>query len=178
MKRTQLMMTIGILCLLMAAPTFAAGGFGNGGFGNRGGGGQGPAFGTGPGDGTGPIAPVLEGEEFTVAGTISAFGGRGQGVEIDTGDEIVTVYGIGPIRFWENLGIDPPDVGDGVSVTVIAATFSDGSIKNIATGIDIGGQTIELRDAETGLPLWRKPGGNGPGGGYPCDAVSEEAASL
>lgn len=167
MKKTRMTAMIGILCLLMAAPVFGAGGFGN------------RAGGNGLGDGTGPMALPLEGEPFTVTGVITELGGRGMGMQIDTGVDVVTVYGIGPIRFWENLGIAHPAVGETITANGLVVVFSDGTAKNIATNVVLtDGGVVELRDAETGAPLWRNPGGKGPRGAYPCDLAPEADAAL
>ena len=116
--------------------------------------------GNGAGDGTGPIHDILSGEEVTISGTVYHIGPYGEGLQIDTGNEetedIVTVYGIGPLRYWDSLEIDHPIVGDAVTVNGMTIAFSDGSTKTVAMSIIIGDDTIQLRDNETGLPLWRQ----------------------
>ena len=75
----------------------------------------------------------------------------------DTGNSHVTIYGIGPEWYWEDKGVDRPDIGDGVTVDVYAVLFSDGT-RYIASSITIGDDpidTLKLRDLETGCPLWR-----------------------
>lgn len=122
--------------------------------------------GNGAGDGTGPIQNILGGEPVTISGTVSNVGTYGEGVQIDTGDAIVTVYGIGPLFYWEDQGIARLSVDEDIIVVGVTVAFSDGSTKIVAESISIGGEiiggeiiggeTIQLRDKETGLPLWRQ----------------------
>ena len=65
--------------------------------------------GTGAGDGTGPVHDIYSGDEFTYEGDVSGMV-PGQGWVIDIGEVDVTLYGIGPIRYWESLGVDRPAV--------------------------------------------------------------------
>jgi len=80
----------------------------------------------------------------------------GNGYVIDTGEEQVTVYGFGPVWFWSKLGVSKPGIGDEISVTAYEVSFSYGSTKLIAGSVDMGDQTITLRDAETCVPMWIK----------------------
>jgi len=102
----------------------------------------------------------------TITGKVSVAAYQGDGLQVDNGTEIVTVYGMGPIWYWNSLGIERPAVGDAVTIEAYEVKFSDGSVKNIAAKITINGETpqsIELRDKETGAPLWRKGCGSGRG---------------
>jgi hypothetical protein len=123
---------------------------------------MGPAFagngnggkGIGPGNGTGPIHDILSGTPFTISGTIVTMV-PGQGVEIAATDGMTyTVYGLGPVWYWENQGVDRPAVGDTVEVTGFIVNYN-GEIRYIATTVTIYGNTVLLRDATTGTPLWR-----------------------
>ncbi len=78
----------------------------------------------------------------------------GNGYVIDTGTTQVTVYGLGPVWFWNNLGLSKPAIGDEVNITAYEVTFSDGSTKLIAGSVDLGDQRVTLRDAETCVPMW------------------------
>ena len=111
--------------------------------------------GMGPGDGTGLVTNIFDGIAVEITGTVAAIGLLGQGCQIDTGTEVVTVYGLGPIRFWNGLGMDRPTVGEAVTIEGYEITFSDGSTKIIAFSVTVGDETVVLRDAETGTPLWR-----------------------
>lgn len=139
---------------------FLSAGFGLAGNGNGGGGG-----GT-SGGGTGPIHSILEGTPFTITGDVVSIVAGG-GVEIvDEEDMIITIYGIGPVRYWDGLGVDRLLVDDTITVggyNVIYSTDTDGTevSRNIAvTIITDGGVEVPLRDLETGEPLWRGSGGN------------------
>lgn len=94
----------------------------------------------------------------TITGTVYETCGRGQGLWVDTGDETLTVFGVGPIRYWADAGIDRPTIGEEVVVNALETTFSNGNTRLIATDITIGGETLDLRD-DSGYPLWR--GGRG-----------------
>ncbi len=111
--------------------------------------------GNGAMDGTGPIMNITDGTAVDISGIVTAIGIPGAGMSIDTGSEIVTVYGIGPQKYWDAAGIARPEVGEEVTVSGYEVTLSDGTTKIIAVSITIDGQTIELRDADTGAPMWR-----------------------
>ena len=145
-----------VLCLGVMGTGMAAGGNGYGGDGAS----LGSGSGTGLGTGTCINSDIITAELISYTGVVSEVCNYGQGISIDTDGEIVQVYGIGPIRYWENeLGIARPDVNDEITVIGKEVTFSDATTKFIAFEITITGEgTIELRDSDTGLPLWRGMG--------------------
>ena len=99
-------------------------------------------------------------QPLEISGTVAEVCTEGQGLKIDTGDPaMVTVYGIGPVRYWTDQDVPRPTVGEDVSINAVEVTFSDGSTKIIATDMTFFSDetTIDLRD-DAGLPLWR--GGN------------------
>ena len=112
-------------------------------------------FGMGPGNGTGPVISIYDGVPVTINGIVTSMGVRGQGMGIDTGTEVIIVYGIGPIRYWTMSDVDRPQIGEAVEVQGYEVTFSDGTSKIIATTINVNGSEIQLRDPDTGAPLWR-----------------------
>ena len=113
--------------------------------------------GNGVGGGTGPINDILSGETFECSGLVISILSDG-GFVIATDNGNVTVYGIGPVKFWESIGITRPAVGDLVTVSGYTVDY-DGVDRNIAFTIQVGEEDpVELRDSETGLPLWRKAG--------------------
>jgi len=120
--------------------------------------GNGKGSGQGVGDGTGPIHNIFEGTPFTVTGDVVT-AVAGGGLELAPEDETanVIVYGIGSVRYWDSLGIDHPCVGDTLTVDGYTVDYN-GEMRNIAVTITIDGVTVELRDPDTGAPLWR--GGN------------------
>lgn len=118
----------------------------------------------GPGNGRGletgvPACPFLEGTPLPIEGTVFEIAFAGQGLQIDTGYEVVTVYGIGPFRYWTDLGVDRPEVGETISVDARVVSFTDGTVKAIAVTIYLGDEVVELRNPETGATLWRGNGG-------------------
>lgn len=127
-----------LMCALMGTPGISMAGHG-----------------FGPGDGTGPVVSIYDGSPITISGVVTNVGTMGQGLSIDTGYGIVTVYGIGPVGYWNSIGIARPQVGETIHVNGYEVTFSDGTTKIIATSIEIDGNEIQLRDSTTGSPLWR-----------------------
>lgn len=119
--------------------------------------GNGMGQGRGAGDGTGPVHSILDGLPVVVEGTVVALGTRGNGIEIDTGIDTITVYGLGPVAFWDAAGMVKPQIGEDILVNGYEITLSDGSTRIIAASVVIGGDEIVLRDPETGAPLWRGP---------------------
>lgn len=117
----------------------------------------------GNGGGTGVCTASMDicsGEPVAIAGIVAVDGiGTGLGMQIQTDSGLVTVYGIGPIRYWSSLDITRPAVGDEVEINANTVTFSDGSVKDIAITVTIGDYQVELRDTDC-TPLWR---GNGTG---------------
>jgi len=108
---------------------------------------------------------IFTGEAVTVTGTVATVLYNGDGMEIDNGTEVVTVYGFGPVRYWEQLGVDRPAVGDAVTVKAYNVTYSDSTVRTIAASVTVGDEEVALRDADTGAPLWRGGHGGGMGGG-------------
>ncbi len=106
----------------------------------------------------------LVGEVTTIEGTVYDVGSF-EGLKIDTGDKtlgeegIITVYGLGPVSFWEAKDVDRPVIGDMVSVVVRKITFTDKTFKYILMSLTYTVPepevTIQLRDELTGCPLWR-----------------------
>ncbi len=109
---------------------------------------------------------IANGESITVSGTVKEIGQYRQGVQIDNGEKVITVYGLGPLWYWEQLNIAYPAVTDNITVNGSKVTFSDGSTKIIALSIEIGDYKVDLRNAESGRPLWRQQ--NSRGNRYNC----------
>ena len=79
-------------------------------------------------------------------------------------DGSVQLYGIGPVYYWESLEVGYPVIGD----TLIAKGFTvnyNGVYENVVMSVTIDGTTIDLRDPETGKPLWRSGKGGSGGSG-------------
>lgn len=124
--------------------------------------------GMGPGNGTGPICNILDCKPFVISGIVVTVGYYGGGIQIVADDaadaEPVSVYGIGPVRFWAAQDVDRPSSGDWVSTKVCEVTASDGTSRLIALSVTVDGVRVELRDTD-GYPLWRGGWANGPQGG-------------
>jgi hypothetical protein len=149
------------------------GGYGNGDCGSGGNGGNGNGNGNGGGNGNGdhngngPIHNILDGTPFTFSGTVINCGVSGSGLVVATSEGELTVIGLGPIHYWDSLGVPRPVVGDSVSGNGYTVDY-DGVLQNVLTDITVNGITVQLRDAE-GLPLWQHMGHGwywgGPGNG-------------
>jgi len=141
-------------------------GSGNG-YGNGNGNGNG-GNGNGAGDGSGPIHNILDGTPFTFSGTVLSIGYQGDGMVIATADGNVTVQGLGPQRYWDSLDIDKPDLGEQIVAYGYTVVYNDSTL-NVLTRVEFNGVAVDLRDSETGVPLWRGGGyqnGSGSGSGY------------
>jgi hypothetical protein len=83
----------------------------------------------------------------------------GQGMVLALADgTTATVYGIGPIWYWDVQEIDRPTVGEEVSSVGYTVDFN-GEYRNIlmtmTVTVDGMATPIQLRDPGTGAPLWR-----------------------
>jgi len=101
---------------------------------------------------------VLDAVSETMVGEVADVG-TFDGLKIDTGGgTIITVYGLGPVSFWESENVDRPVLKDPISVDVKKIVFSDSTFnKYILMSLTYKdtNETIQLRDPDTGCPLWR-----------------------
>ncbi len=121
---------------------------------------------------------ILSGEAVTITGTITeitAMPGPDE-IKINTGSEVISVYGAGPAEYWTELGFTRPVTGDAVTVDGYKVTLSDGSQKIFSAAITIGGNKVQLIDTTTGKPLFQ-PKGGGPGHGH-IDILSGTAVTI
>ena len=65
------------------------------------------------------------------------------------------IFGIGPIWYWQLNSVDRPTVGEEVSVSGFTVEYNEGVFRNIAMTITVDGEAVQLRDPNTGYPLWR-----------------------
>jgi hypothetical protein len=90
----------------------------------------------------------------TITGTVLSSGVAGAGLTIDEGNGVITtVYGMGPLSYWESLEVAKPTVGETVAIDALAVTFSDGTTRLIAVSLTIDDTFITLRTADG--PAWR-----------------------
>ena len=107
----------------------------------------------GPGDRPEPPADIISGEAFDISGEVVGVIAP-HGIEVETDDGTVNLFGIGPAKYWEELGFYFPEAGDQIQATGYILD-ADGLERYILFTISIDGETLELRDSETGEPLWR-----------------------
>ncbi len=99
---------------------------------------------------------ICSGTPVTITGQVVGVS-PGHGYLIDTGQETVLVCGFGPIWYWKRMGITRPLVGENVIIQAYEVSLSNGKTVTIATKVTTEeGQTIQLRDPQTCLPLWFK----------------------
>ncbi len=117
-------------------------------------------YGHGPGNGqcpngtcSGPII-ACSGTVETLTGIVAGYNSPGNGMVLDTGTAVETLYGIGPVWYWERNSMDKPEIGETVTVAVETAAIADKTVKVIVS-VTMDGQTLSLRDAGTCIPLWR-----------------------
>lgn len=117
--------------------------------------------GNGPGDGSGPLFDCTAGTPFEYTGDVvtAPTVGSGQGMVIATADENITIFGLGPLWYWTQAGVDRPAVGDTVTVTGYIVNYNE-VVRNIAMMILINEAELQLRDQTTCLPLWSRQGQN------------------
>ncbi|MBA4373940.1 MAG: hypothetical protein C0402_13910 [Thermodesulfovibrio sp.] len=148
----KIIMVLPVLFILAVSPAvFAAG----------------PGTGTCPGDGIqfgqgygpGEMTPqqqllqnICSGNPETIIGQVTGAWVPGAGLTIQTDAGAQSVFGLGPLWYWDSANIDRPEIGEGVSVVASAVTVTD---KKVILSITIDGQTLQLRDPATCLPVWR-----------------------
>lgn len=121
--------------------------------------------GAGPGNGTGPIHDFSTATCEAISGTVASAAVAGEGYVIDTGTEMIAVAGLGPVRYWDAMGLTPPQVGESISADICWLSFSDATTKAVATTVTLmDGTFVELRDPVTNQPAWRGGQGAGQGG--------------
>ena len=99
---------------------------------------------------------ILDGVYFEYTGVVeNAALDRGMKITLFVGDQSIDIFGIGPLFYWEELGLSRPVIGETITVAGYSVTCND-SIRNVAAAITFeDGTVVELRD-ENGLPLWQK----------------------
>lgn len=107
------------------------------------------------GDGSGLLHDILSGTPFAYGGYVVSIGPAGDGMVLAVEDENITIYGIGPVSYWEDLGVARPLVGEFVDVTGYTVDFN-GVERNIAMSMIVGEEEVVLRNPDTGVPLWRQ----------------------
>lgn len=101
---------------------------------------------------TGISQNILAGTPFVYEGTVVSICSD-MGVVIATEEGNVTVYGIGPVYYWNALDVDRPLVGDAITASGYMVNYS-GVERNIVMSITIDGIEVQLRDPVTAKPLW------------------------
>ncbi|MCP4716404.1 MAG: hypothetical protein GY868_14890 [Deltaproteobacteria bacterium] len=101
-----------------------------------------------------PFTNILDGTPFVYSGEVVGVGFAGSGTVVETENGDVTIHGLGPLWFWECIGAFRPVAGDLIDVNGYTVDYNDNE-RTIAVSITIDGQTVDLRDLDSGAPLWR-----------------------
>jgi hypothetical protein len=100
----------------------------------------------------GAVARLLcVGSQQMLSGTVESVGAPGDGLTIDTGEGLVSVYGLGPAWYWSQQNISRPAAGDRVEVLISSVSTAE---EPVILSISVNGQTLSLRDPATCTPLW------------------------
>lgn len=123
--------------------------------------------GNGKGAGDGSMLYVDLTTPTIIAGFVTDAGIAGSGLTVnDANLGLTTVYGMGPLGYWDSLGVFKPVVGDEVEIAAVLVAFSDGE-RWIALSLSVGGDVVLLRTDDG--PAWR---GTGDGTGT-CPLAAE-----
>lgn len=107
----------------------------------------------------GPQGTACDGEPWTIVGDVTAVqaGGPGGLTVVDSDDAEVSIFGIGPVWYWRQSGVDFPEVGDHVSVTVSNVKCMDDPVLLTYVRLEGEGGSLDLRN-DLCYPLWMRPG--------------------
>lgn len=133
---------------------------------------------------------AVSAEEVTISGTVDHYAGFNEDmvslsqwmvmdpVTVTSSDSVVeeipeeiTVYGLGPICFWDKMGAVRPEIGLELTMNAIEVTYGNGDVKYvvlsvvtpayiIVDGLVVEGEygdTLEVRSVAEdtyGVPLW------------------------
>ncbi len=100
---------------------------------------------------------ALAGEAFEFHGEAISVDVPGQGLVLALRDQNVAVHGMGPLWFWDAKGWTWPMVGDSIIVSGRTVRYGE-STYHVALRMVFGGQSLELRDKQSGLPRWHGQG--------------------
>ena len=111
--------------------------------------------GNGKGAGDGSMLDVGLTEPIIFVGVVSDAGIAGSGLSIDDGTEITTIYGMGPLGYWNSIEVLKPAIGDSIEVAAVLVTFTDGSERWIAVSVSIEGESDPVLLRTVDGPAWR-----------------------
>lgn len=109
----------------------------------------------GQGTGSGDCSHIFDGSPFNYYGDVVSIGPQVGGLVMNVNGQNITINGIGPNRYWASLGISKPTVGETIEVFGYTVDYN-GQMRNIAVSMILGDDSIQLRDPDTGCPLWRR----------------------
>lgn len=74
--------------------------------------------------------------------------------------QAITIYGLGPQRYWSSLGLDRPRVGQRLLAQGYLVDYN-GVQRNLATQLVMQGRSVNLRQPDTCLPCWQGDSASG-----------------
>lgn len=97
---------------------------------------------------------ILDGEPFEHSGQVAELDYHSGGMIMATDQGNMHLYGLGPSWYWQSHDMDWPGVGDAMSAQGFMVDYN-GTPVNIVMSVTLAnGRTLQLRDSETGWPLW------------------------
>jgi hypothetical protein len=101
------------------------------------------------------LQDIRSGAPFTLSGVVRGYLHRGGVLAQDAHGTIRAARCLGPPQYWRDLGFERPAVGEPVTVVGYEIQCEpDSAVTNAASRVIVGGRTLELRDPESGFPLW------------------------
>ena len=98
---------------------------------------------------------IMAGTPFSHSGVVTSVDYYGGGLmTLQTGQDQVLVCGAGPVWYWEQQEMSWPQVGEVLQVEGYQVNLN-GVATNIIMAVTTGdGKRLELRNPDTGWPLW------------------------
>ena len=96
-------------------------------------------------------------EPFSFTGDVISVGVPGQGMVLALADRNVAVHGLGPLWYWDSHQWPSPAVGQAVKAVGRKVRYQ-GRVFYVAESLSFGGQTLQLRRSQDGLPVWHAQG--------------------
>lgn len=100
---------------------------------------------------TGAPAVVCDGSTLPFSGVVSTLGAPEGGLTLSSSGDARTFLGLGPAWYWDEHLMSRPVVGDWVDLTASRVASSEAFV---VLSITIDGDTLDLRDAGSCVPLW------------------------
>lgn len=118
------------------------------------GGGAGMGPGQGQDQGWMDHSNILNGEPFQHSGQVAELDYHAGGMVMATDQGNVQLHGLGPAWYWQSHDMDWPGVGDALNFQGFMVDYNGTPVNIVMSVILANGRALQLRDPETGWPLW------------------------